>query len=329
MENKYEFSPITDKHFKKSGVQALADRPNAANQYGQSGLSATQLKVWFDNMAKLLSEKINELQQAINGPEAVKYIGLAVSEYKTLDELIDGMQNGSFADTLLKLYPGEDASEVETLQDIIFDIAQRYSEMKEDSEDLDERKVEKVTDTNSYRRAYGVSKAGEQINLTVSEAPVGNAVAAYNENGILKTKMTPLPGYEAMANASEVVNMAFINELRKHIGAGLNIVLDHKTYEFYVEILNIDGQIIFTSTPIDLPLEEVVVRGDYADGKIILTLQSGEKIEVPVANMVNGLVTQAAHDADIKALNLKIDSALAAYISDVYNLVGGDYVDYS
>ena len=49
-EKEYKFSPITDKQIKAMGVQALANRPNAAGQYGQSGLSPTELKRWFDNL---------------------------------------------------------------------------------------------------------------------------------------------------------------------------------------------------------------------------------------------------------------------------------------
>ena len=61
---------ITNEQIKEKGVQALADRPNAASQYGQSGLTAAQLKLWFDKLATLLAGKINEIQNVISGDEA-------------------------------------------------------------------------------------------------------------------------------------------------------------------------------------------------------------------------------------------------------------------
>ena len=45
---------ITNEQIKEKGVQALDDRPNAASQYGQSGLTAAQLKLWFDKLATFL-----------------------------------------------------------------------------------------------------------------------------------------------------------------------------------------------------------------------------------------------------------------------------------
>ena len=328
-ENKnYKFAPITDLNLKQMGVQALADRPNAAQQYGQSGLSPTQLKRWFDKLAELLSRKVNELQGAINGEEAAKYIGIAIGEYKTLDDLLEGMQDGSFADSVLMLMPNENALAKASLQDIIYGFSQIVSEIEENIEGLVESKVDKITESAAYKRVYAVDDKGNQMMMSAAASPAGN-IPLYSSTGSLIAKMSPVPGFPGAENLSEVVTMAFIQELRKHIGAGLKINLDPETYEFSVDIFNIDGQKIFTSEKIDLPLEEVVTRGTYEDGNIILTLQNGNKIVVPVANMVNGLVTQSRHEEDIKELTGRVDTMFNAYIADVYQLVGGDYVDYS
>lgn len=325
--NEYKFAPITDLNLKQMGVQALADRPNATQQYGQSGLSPTQLKRWFDKLAELLSRKVNELQRAINGADAAKYIGIALGEYKTLDDLLEGMQDGSFATDILKLMPNENALELATLQDIIYGISQSISEIEEDLEQLDEDKLSKVTDAATYKRVYGVDDKGNQIMLSAAASPSGQ-MPLYSEKGALIAKMTPIDGMPGGEYPSEVVNLAFINELRKHIGAGVKFSMDPTTYIVSIDVVNIDGQVIY-HTELDLPLEEFIVDANYKDGKIILVLRSGKEIEIPVANIVNGLVTEAKHKADIDAVNNKIDAAFNAYIVDVYNLVGGDYVDYS
>lgn len=320
---------ITEYQLKQSGVQALADRPNAAQQYGQSGLSAAQLKLWFDKLATLLASKLNLLQDTIQSTEGAEYIGIALSEYKTLDALIEAMQNGEFADKILKLQENPTVNRA-TLQEIIYSISEKIAEINEDIDNLEETKVSKVETTNDLRRVYGVGKNGTQIMLPVSEAPTSNAIAAYNENGILKASMSPLPGYEAMADPSEVVNMAFINELRKHIGAGVRFSMDPQTYIITFEVLDINGNVLSRGS-LDLPLENVVVGCTYNEQthKIEITLQNGTKTEIPVADLVNGLVTEAKHESDKKELNDKVDAMFAAYIVDVYNLVGGDYVDYS
>lgn len=327
MEKNYKFANVTDRQLKQMGVQALADRPNAAQQYGQSGLSATQLKQWFDKLAELLSGKVNELQNAINGEDAAKYIGLALKEYETLDALIEGMQDGSFASSLLRLYGNENALQPATLQDIIYGIAQSISDIEEDVQDLGDKKLEKVADAATYKRVYGVDDKGNQIMLSAAASPAGQ-MPLYSEKGALIAKMTPIDGMPGVDYPSEVVNLAFINELRKHIGAGVKFSMDPTTYIVSIDVVNIDGQVIY-HTELDLPLENIVVSGTYQDGKIIFTLQNGNTIEVPVANIVNGLVTEAKHKADIDAINRKVDASLNAYVVDVYNLLGGDYVDYS
>lgn len=330
-ENKeYKFAPITDLNLKQMGVQALADRPNAAQQYGQSGLSPTELKRWFDKLATLLSRKVNELQEAINGEDASKYIGVAIGEYKTLYDLLEGMQDGTFAEDVLKLWPNENAPEKATLQDIIYGVAQSVSEIEEELERLDDDKLSKVTDAAVHKRVYAVDDKGAQTILDAAASPSGQ-VPLYSENGALIAKMTynPATGFKDYSHQSEAVTMAFMNEFINHIGAGVEIVVNPNDYTFYVNIYNRYGQWIGKSNTVDLPLEGVVTSGTYDNGNIIFTLNNGETIVIPVATMVNGLVTQSRHETDIKDLNSKVDALFKGYIEDVYALVGGDYVDYS
>ena len=332
--NEYKFANITDLNLKQMGVQALADRPNAPQQYGQSGLSPSQLKRWFDRLAELLSRKVNELQNAINGADAAKYIGLALGEYKTLDDLILAMQTGDFAAEILKLWPSEnhDALEPSALQDIINDIAKSISGIKEELERLDDDKLSKVTDAATYKRVYSVDEKGKQIMMTAAASPAGQ-LPLYSKNGALFAKMTynPETGFNDYSRQSETVTMAFIEEFISHIGAGVEIVVNPADYTFYVNIYNRYGQFIGKSNTVDLPLEETVINVTYDENakNIIIKLKNGEERPIPVAHIVNGLVTEAKHKADIEDIYKKYDAWFNAYVEDVYQIVGGDYIDYS
>lgn len=324
-----KFAPITDLNLKQMGVQALADRPNAAQQYGYSGLSPTELKRWFDKLATLLSRKVNELQSAINGEDAAKYIGIAIGEYKTLDALLLSMQNGDFAAEILKLMPNENAFEKDTLQNIIYGVAQSISEILEELERLDNDKLGKVKEAATFKRVYAADEKGEQIMMTAAASPSGQ-MPLYSANGALVAKMTPIEGMPGGEYPSEVVNMGFLNELRRHIGAGVKFSMDPTNYVVSVDVVNIDGQTIY-HTELDLPLEELVVGVTYDDvGKnIVIKLKNGQETTIPVAHIVNGLVTQSRHETDLKDLNGKVDALFKGYIDDVYALVGGDFIDYS
>lgn len=332
MDKKYQFQNITEKEIRAKGVQALANRPNAAQQYGQSGLTPEMLKKWFDQLAELLAKRINELQNAIQGEEAAKYIGVALGEYETLDDLLLAMQNGDFAARVLKLWPKEDhvALDPSSLQDIIYGIAQSISEIREELERLDDDKLSKVTDAATYKRVYGVDSKGGQVMLDAAASPTGQ-VPLYSTTGALIAKMTPIENMPGVEYPSEVVNMGFIDAFSRHIGAEVKIVVDPNTFEFYVNIYNKFGEFLGRSNVVDLPLEETVINVTYDENakNIIIKLKNGEERPIPVAHLVNGLVTEAKHKADIEAIYHKYDAWFNSYVKEIYEIVGGDYIDYS
>jgi hypothetical protein len=76
-------------------------------------------------------------------------------------------------------------------------------------------------------------------------------------------------------------------------GHSIELQLNSSTYVMTLNLKNSQGTTISTQT-IDLPLESVVVSGSYdsTNKKIILTLQSGSTIEIPVGDLVSGLQTE-------------------------------------
>lgn len=332
-EKEYKFAPITPQQIRAMGVSALADRPNAVGQYGQSGLSPAQLKSWFDNLVTLAAEKINELQAAINGEEAARYIGLALENYKTLDELIAAMQDGRFAGEILSVFPsaGERGEEHRTaLQAVIDDFAKEISELNENK--LDKKKPGVLS-------AYSVGADGENDTVEISGKPKAGAMPRYDNSGALPVanpafdvekhwKNEPQMPYDRAMNYGFFTS--FMANMAEHIGAGVNFTMDPETYIVTIEVLNRAEKVIYTTT-LDLPLEHAIVGGSYDEEnrQIIFTLRSGEKCYVKIEDLVNGLVTEAKHTADKKELNDKIDRLFGEYVEEIDELVGGDYVDYS
>lgn len=124
------FNNITQKQLAEKGVRALSDRPNASAQYGVSGLSPAMLKLWFDNLAIFLAEKINIVQDSLAGKEATEYIRVALDEYNVtaLSELIASMTNGDFAKNILQVVPNVNFFKTVSLQKWIFDITELMNE---------------------------------------------------------------------------------------------------------------------------------------------------------------------------------------------------------
>lgn len=331
-ENKYKFSRITDKQLKAQGVQALADRPNAAAQYGQSGLSPAQLKQWFDKFAWTLAGNINAIQEAINGEEAAKYIGLKLGKYTTLDELIAAMQDGRFAGEILGVFPsaGERGDEhLTVLQTVIDDFAKAISE-------LGENKLDKKTP--GVLSAYTVGADNGNGTVEISVDPKAGAMPRYNETSSVATKNPSFDRQKYEKNELQMplnyaMNygffMSFMQEMSHHIGAGVKFELDTTTYKLLVEVVNVYGEVIWRDDSVDLPLEQMIVGVRYEDGDIVITLNNGESTRIPVATMVGGLASDEELNRKVGEVNARLDDLFKEYVDDINELVGGDYADYS
>ena len=80
-------------------------------------------------------------------------------------------------------------------------------------------------------------------------------------------------------------------------GATIEATINTSTYVMTVNLKNSAGTVISTTT-VDLPLESVVVSGRYdsTTKTIILTLQNGNTIDIPVGDLVAGLQSEITSD---------------------------------
>jgi len=77
-------------------------------------------------------------------------------------------------------------------------------------------------------------------------------------------------------------------------GASITVSLNTTDYKMTTTLKDQDGNTLGTAQTIDLPLESVVVNGSYdsTNKKIVLTLQSGSTIDIPVGDLVAGLQSE-------------------------------------
>lgn len=139
--------PITAAELAAKGVVALADRPNQRGPYGGAGLSAKELKQWFDKLSTLMASKINELQTVLASPEAADYIALekAHDEVRTLGDLIRAMESGIFASTIMQAQLPGFIEENAVLQTILNKIATELGGNNIDISDIFEELKKQIT----------------------------------------------------------------------------------------------------------------------------------------------------------------------------------------
>lgn len=98
-------------------------------------------------------------------------------------------------------------------------------------------------------------------------------------------------------------------------GHDLTLSINPQTYVMTITLVSEDGTVL-TTRSIDLPLESMVVSGTYdeATKEVVLTLQNGQQVRFSVADLVDGLASQAALDTETQARETA-DAALAQSVS--------------
>lgn len=81
-------------------------------------------------------------------------------------------------------------------------------------------------------------------------------------------------------------------KVRYYKASTISVSVDPSTYEATIT-LHADGGTPISKATIDLPTEEIVIAGYYDETHryIVLTLRNGTKIEVPVGDLVDGLIS--------------------------------------
>lgn len=159
------------------------------------------------------------------------------------------------------------------------------------------------------------ASAREEADTTLQGNIASEATARENADTALGSRIddvvdgTTIVG-KATADASG-------NTITTFYGHSLTMTIDSTTYVVTLSLLDAGGTALSTQT-IDLPLESVVVSGEYDSEtkEVVLTLQNGSEVRFSVADLVSGLASQTALDAEATARQ-QADTALGTRIDDL------------
>ena len=137
-------------------------------------------------------------------------------------------------------------------------------------------------------------------NLTQTEgtATFNNVIiplAVNNNNPARKDQLDQvktdfITGAEVVSKATNDSSGNKINEFYAH---SIEIISDDQNYTYTFQLKDASGTVLNQKT-IDLPIESVVVSGQYdsVNKKIVLTLENGSTIDIPVGDLISGLQTE-------------------------------------
>lgn len=136
---------------------------------------------------------------------------------------------------------------------------------------------------------------------------------AYVKDGVLtiQRNSVDLQTFSANSSTNKTVNIVVpedaddvhaLPDTTKY-AANMALNLNNTTYVLSLQLKDQDGNNIGSERSVDLPLESMVVNGTYdnVNKKIVLTLQNGTTIDIPVADLVAGLQTQITNDNKLDA----------------------------
>lgn len=137
----------------------------------------------------------------------------------------------------------------------------------------------------------GNSVVSDHVANIVTESAYNSSTNKIATKSDIPTKTSELTNDSGFITKS--VNNLNNYELKTDTGHSIELSLNTTTYVMTLNLKNSAGTTISTDT-IDLPLESVVVNGSYdsTNKKIILTLESGSTIDIPVGDLVSGLQSE-------------------------------------
>ena len=152
--------------------------------------------------------------------------------------------------------------------------------------------------TSTYVEADDLAAVATSGSYTdLSDRPtIGNATLTIQRNS------TSVGTFTANASSNKTINItvpttaADVSALpaSTKYGASITVSLNTTDYKMTTTLKDQDGNTLGAAQTIDLPLESVVVNGSYdnTNKKIVLTLQNGNTIDIPVADLVAGLQSE-------------------------------------
>ena len=137
--------------------------------------------------------------------------------------------------------------------------------------------------------------SGSYNDLT-NKPTIGNATLTIQKNGTSAGTFTANATSNKTINITVPTTAADVSALpaSTKYGASIAVSINTTDYKVTTTLKDQDGNTLGTAQVIDLPLESVVVNGSYdnTNKKIVLTLQNGNTVDIPVGDLIAGLQSE-------------------------------------
>lgn len=244
--------------------------------------------------ADYLDNKIGEINTTLNG------FGDIVTHNK--DEFATAEQGGK-ADTALQ--PNDkislmdnDAGYISSITSLDVTTALGYTPYN-------------ATNPNGYQANVIEDIKVNDVSQTVTSKSVNIIVPTVNNATLtIQKNSTDVGTFTSNASVDKIINLLIptnasdVNALPNttKYGESIDLSLNTADYKLTMTLKDQNGDTL-NSKVVDFPIESVVVNGSYDDNtqKIVLTLQNGNTIDIPVGGLISGLQTEITSNNKLDA----------------------------
>lgn len=167
------------------------------------------------------------------------------------------------------------ANDIEDLQQTVSEHTTDISNIQSDINDIKAEQTEQNTNIQKNTDdIVNINQAIDAINTDITD--IDSAIGDINED---------IDNLE-----QDLTNYSLITET----GSQINLNVNSTNYQITAILKDKNGNVIYTSNAIDLPIESMIVnaRYDNTTKEIVLTLQNGNTLRISVADLVSGLVSE-------------------------------------
>lgn len=154
---------------------------------------------------------------------------------------------------------------------------------------------------------FATAAQGAKADTALQPADLGDATLTIKKNSTTVGTFTANSKTDTDINITVPTTAAEVSALpdSTKYGSNISLSLDGSTYVLTIQLKDQNGDNLGTASTVDLPLESVIVSGSYdsTTKSIVLVLDSGDTITIPVGDLVSGLQSEITSsnmlDADL------------------------------
>ncbi|MBQ9760142.1 MAG: hypothetical protein IJW16_02205 [Clostridia bacterium] len=224
---------------------------------------------------------------------------------------------------ILPNHPSASGWSVEAIRKALYEpILAVIDEINRITNEINLAKVNRTTTVNGHALTGNVTVSKSDVglgnvnNTSDMDKPVSTAQQAALDaaKAVLIQKIDALPkALSAFENdvgyiKNDVENLLHYSKTSDS-AYDLRVSYDEETYKITLQLEAPSGQLLGAAHVIDLPIESLVTHAQYQDGNLVLILDNGNELSVPISEIVRGLVGE---ERTIAGLDLRADITAAA-----------------